>query len=106
MTYFARLGLGRGVSAASSDYLPGDIVAWSLGGGIQHVGIVSDRAAVNGVPLVIHNIGAGAREEDILFRFAIIGHYRPRPPANAAAAPDAGHRRLSRSDSRYALRTR
>ena len=32
--------------------------------------------AVTGVPLVIHNIGAGAREEDILFRFAIIGHYR------------------------------
>jgi uncharacterized protein YijF (DUF1287 family) len=91
MTYFARLGLSRGLSAASSDYLPGDIVAWNLGGGIQHVGIVSDRVAVTGVPLVIHNIGAGAREEDILFRFTIIGHYRPRPPANAAATPVAGH---------------
>jgi uncharacterized protein YijF (DUF1287 family) len=28
------------------------------------------------VPLVIHNIGAGTREEDILFRYTIIGHYR------------------------------
>jgi uncharacterized protein YijF (DUF1287 family) len=52
------------------------VVAWDLGGNILHVGIVSDRKAVNGVPLVIHNIGAGTREEDILFRFAIIGHYR------------------------------
>jgi uncharacterized protein YijF (DUF1287 family) len=25
---------------------------------------------------VVHNIGSGAREEDILFRFRIIGHYR------------------------------
>jgi uncharacterized protein YijF (DUF1287 family) len=25
---------------------------------------------------VVHNIGAGAREEDILFRYTIIGQYR------------------------------
>ena len=43
---------------------------------VLHIGIVSDRKAVTGTPLVIHNIGAGTREEDILFRFAIIGHYR------------------------------
>jgi uncharacterized protein YijF (DUF1287 family) len=51
-------------------------VAWNLGGSILHIGMVSDRHAVNGVPLIIHNIGAGVQEEDILFRFAIIGHYR------------------------------
>jgi uncharacterized protein YijF (DUF1287 family) len=76
MTWFKRAGYGRPVSPQASDYLPGDVVAWDLGGNILHVGIVSDRKAVNGVPLVIHNIGAGTREEDILFRFAIIGHYR------------------------------
>ena len=62
------------------DYLPGDMVAWDLGGGVLHIGIVSDRKAVRGVPLVIHNIGAGAREEDILFRYTIIGHYRTPSP--------------------------
>jgi uncharacterized protein YijF (DUF1287 family) len=76
MTWFKRAGYDRPVSPRASDYLPGDVVAWNLGGNVLHVGIVSDRKAVNGVPLVIHNIGAGTREEDILFRFAIIGHYR------------------------------
>jgi hypothetical protein len=70
------------VASAPVAYLPGDIVAWDLGGGVLHVGIVSDRQGTGGTPLVIHNIGAGAREDDILFRFAIIGHYRP-PPATA-----------------------
>ena len=74
-TSSARAMRSRSRSAAA-DYLPGDLVAWDLGGGILHIGIVSDRQAATGVPLVIHNIGAGAREEDILFRYTIIGHYR------------------------------
>jgi uncharacterized protein len=76
MTWFDRSGHTRPPTSAAGDYLPGDLVAWDLGGGVLHIGIVSDRKAVTGVPLVIHNIGAGAREEDILFRYAIIGHYR------------------------------
>jgi uncharacterized protein len=80
MTFFERQGWSRSAGAAAADYLPGDIVAWDLGRGILHVGIVSDRSAATGAPLVIHNIGAGASEDDILFRFAIIGHYRPPPP--------------------------
>ena len=76
MTWFRRAGYQRPVTTESRDYLPGDVVAWNLGGNITHVGIISDRHAVTGVPLVIHNIGAGAREEDMLFRFTIIGHYR------------------------------
>lgn len=79
MTYFQRRGWARSLDTAPAAYLPGDIVAWDLGRGILHVGIVSDRKASTGTPLVVHNIGAGAREEDILFRFAIIGHYRPAP---------------------------
>jgi uncharacterized protein YijF (DUF1287 family) len=81
MTYFGRRGFSQPVIQEASGYLPGDLVAWNLGRGILHIGIVSDRASVTGVPLVVHNIGAGAREEDILFRFAIIGHYRLPPPA-------------------------
>ena len=38
--------------------------------------IVSDKKSAKGVPLVIHNIGSGAREEDRLFDFPITGHYR------------------------------
>jgi hypothetical protein len=37
---------------------------------------VSDRKTSGGVPLVIHNIGIGVREEDRLFKFPITGHYR------------------------------
>jgi uncharacterized protein YijF (DUF1287 family) len=76
----ARAGHSRPVTRAATDYLPGNVVAWDLGGGILHVGIVSDRRAVTAVPLVLHNIGAGAREEDILFRYTIIGHYRLQGP--------------------------
>jgi uncharacterized protein YijF (DUF1287 family) len=96
MTWFKRAGYSRPLTRAPADYLPGDVVAWDLGRGILHIGIVSDLKS-DGVPLVIHNIGAGTREEDILFRYTIIGHYRllasglPAPPAGAApAAPVAG----------------
>ena len=76
MTWFARRGYEVSLTRAPRDYLPGDIVAWDLGGRILHVGIVSDRRSVAGVPLIVHNIGAGAKEEDILLRFTVIGHYR------------------------------
>jgi len=76
MTWFRRAGHARPVTTRAADYLPGDVVAWNLGGDILHIGIVSDRKSVAGVPLILHNIGAGTQEEDILFRFAIIGHYR------------------------------
>jgi uncharacterized protein YijF (DUF1287 family) len=76
MIWFARAGYQLPLTHAAADYLPGDIVAWTLRPGVLHVGIVSDRHAASGAPLVVHNIGAGAREEDVLFRFTIIGHYR------------------------------
>jgi uncharacterized protein YijF (DUF1287 family) len=85
MTWFGRGGYSRPVTRAAADYLPGDVVAWDLGRGILHIGIVSDLES-DGVPLVIHNIGAGTREEDILFRYTIIGHYRLPP---GTAAPEA-----------------
>jgi uncharacterized protein YijF (DUF1287 family) len=87
MTYFKRTGLARPLTRNAADYLPGDIVAWDLGGGILHIGIVSDRDS-DGTPLVIHNIGAGAREDDILFRYTIIGHFRLKVLANGAGAAE------------------
>lgn len=53
-------------------YRPGDIVAWDLGNGVLHVGIVSERATER-TPLIIHNIGRGTKEEDILFKYRVDG---------------------------------
>jgi len=65
-------------------YRPGDIVAWDLGSGVLHIGIVSDKV-LNRTPLIIHNIGSGAKEEDILLKFRVIGHYRLKADTNGAA---------------------
>jgi uncharacterized protein YijF (DUF1287 family) len=76
MKFFERNGATVKISKNSQDYHPGDLVAWNLGKGILHIGIVSDRKTSDRMPLVIHNIGRGAQEENILFQFEIIGHYR------------------------------
>lgn len=75
-TFFGRHGSSLPVSKDGGNYKPGDIVTWMLPGNLTHIGIVSDRQAAGGVPLVIHNIGAGAREENILFAYPVTGHYR------------------------------
>lgn len=67
----------QGLKVQSNDYQPGDIVIWDLGKGLVHIGILSDRKSWNlRRYLVIHNIGKGAKEEDILCDYKIIGHYR------------------------------
>lgn len=77
MTFFARHGKSLPVSARHEEYRPGDVVAWDLGGGLLHVGLVSDVPAPEGVGYaIVHNIGAGARLEDVLLNWKIIGHYR------------------------------
>jgi uncharacterized protein YijF (DUF1287 family) len=76
MRFFERRGAAVKISKNSQDYHPGDLVAWNLGKGVFHIGIVSDRKTSDRMPLVIHNIGHGAQEENILSQFEIIGHYR------------------------------
>jgi uncharacterized protein len=78
MTFFRRKGWSVPITKKAEDYLPGDLVTWDLGGDLPHVGIVSDRKSAAGVPLVLHNIGRGTQEEDILFGYTITGHYRSR----------------------------
>ena len=76
-TFFRRKGAAHPLTADARDYRPGDIVAQVLPGGLAHIAVVSDRAAEDGArPLAIHNIGAGARLEDVLFAFDITGHFR------------------------------
>ena len=77
-TFFRRHGQSLAVTADPHDYRPGDIVTWTLPGGLGHIGLVSDRYE-EGRPLVVHNIGAGAQLEDVLFAFKITGHYRYLP---------------------------
>ena len=74
-TFFGRHGSSLPVSKEGSQYKAGDIVTWMLPGNLTHIGIVSDRQA-GGVPLIIHNIGAGTKEENILFAYPVTGHYR------------------------------
>src|SRR6185436_10016193 len=76
-TYFARKGKQVATTGNADTFMPGDIVTWDLGGGVDHVGLVvnvwykpSQRY------LIVHNIGAGTRMEDVIFAWKITGHYR------------------------------
>lgn len=73
--YFKRHGKVRSLTDVA-DFQAGDIVTWRLDNNAPHIGIVSDKKSAGGVPLIIHNIGRGTQEEDILFEYKIVGHYR------------------------------
>ncbi len=84
-TWFARQGRSTPVSSVTSDYQAGDFVSWQLQDGLLHIGIVAAQRSADGLrPLIIHNIGAGVRAEDLLFAWPMRGHYRWFP---ATAAP-------------------
>ena len=74
--YFERKGKSLAVTQVATNYAAGDFVVCRLSNGLIHIMLVSDRLSEAGTPLVIHNIGQGAREEDRLFEFKIEGHYR------------------------------
>ena len=77
ITYFKRQQAEKIISRNPKDYLPGDIVAWNLGGAITHIGIVVHKKSLDKKRnLIVHNIGSGQVLEDCLFSYKIIGHYR------------------------------
>jgi uncharacterized protein YijF (DUF1287 family) len=77
MVFFERKGQKLNISNDAKNYLPGDIVCWNLGGGITHIGIVSNQFTDDKKRFkIIHNVGAGQVLEDFLFNYKIIGHYR------------------------------
>ena len=76
MVFFARNGTQLPISQRAENYSPGDIVAWDLGGGVTHIGIVVGQRGSSGRYFVVHNIGRGPQMEDVLFEWKIIGHYR------------------------------
>ena len=77
-TFFTRKGWSLPVSKKAEDYHAGDLVTCLVAGRLPHIMIVSDRKNAQGVPYIIHNIGAGAVEEDDLFTYPLTGHYRPK----------------------------
>ncbi|MFM9851430.1 MAG: DUF1287 domain-containing protein [Sphingomonadaceae bacterium] len=75
-TFWSRSGAKLPTAGTASLWQPGDIITTLMGGTLPHIGIVSDRRSLFGRPLVIHNIGRGTQEEDVLFAHQITGRYR------------------------------
>ena len=90
MVFFGRKGEELPITDSAKDYAPGDIVTWDLGDGLTHIGIVVHVAssADSNRYMIVHNIGAGPKMEDVLFGWKITGHYRytglppPRPQSS------------------------
>ena len=75
-TFFERKGWSLALINQIDKFMPGDIVTCIVPPHLPHIMIISDRKNENQVPLVLHNIGSGTREEDSLLDFKITGHYR------------------------------
>lgn len=77
-TYFTRKVKSLSTEGGSEAFLPGDIITWDLGlGGTEHIGmVVNVWYRPKQRYLIVHNIGAGTRMEDVLFAWKITGHYR------------------------------
>ncbi|MBL4797040.1 MAG: DUF1287 domain-containing protein [Oleispira sp.] len=75
--FLSRKGEKLAVSNDGSDYKPGDIVTWMLPGNLPHIGLITNNvSSISNNPLVVHNIGAGPKLDDMLFSYKITGHYR------------------------------
>jgi uncharacterized protein YijF (DUF1287 family) len=76
-TYFTRKGKSLSTIGGPDNFLPGDIITWDLGTGQDHIGmIVNVWYRPSQRYLIVHNIGAGTRMEDVLFAWKMTGHYR------------------------------
>ncbi|WP_339696854.1 DUF1287 domain-containing protein [uncultured Marixanthomonas sp.] len=76
MTFFSRFGTIKTNTKEPEKFIPGDIVAWNLGRGLTHIGVVINKKSIDKKRnLVVHNIGGGQVIEDVLFNWKIIGHY-------------------------------
>lgn len=76
-TFFSRYGNELKLSQDVNDYIAGDLVTWMLPGNLPHIGIVSSQRVQDSErPKIIHNIGSGPVEDDILFKYKMTGHYR------------------------------
>jgi len=80
--FMERKGKAVPLSSSPEGFHAGDFVVTRLDSGLIHIMVVSERKTRSGVPLVIHNVGAGTREEDALFAYKNEGLYRWFPIAS------------------------
>ncbi len=73
--FLKRQGAALPLSHDPGDWQPGDIFTSLVGGRLPHIGIVSNRTSGSN-PMIIHNIGSGTREENLLFAHKLTGHFR------------------------------
>jgi uncharacterized protein len=84
--YFQRLGSALALkSGAPIAPQPGDVISFTLPGNLPHIGIVSDKKAwFSARYLILHNVGAGTKEEDVMTRWPVVAHFRLRGWKNGA----------------------
>jgi uncharacterized protein len=74
--FFRRRGYDLPLPRLPGEWRAGDLATQTLPGNLPHIGIVTERvSAESGFPLMIHNIGRGTLEEDVLGRFPVTGRY-------------------------------
>lgn len=75
VAYFKRQGRSLPLPVQNQHLQPGDLIAWMLPANLPHIGVVS--RVHNGQVWLVHNIGSGAREEQVLDCWPITAHLRP-----------------------------
>jgi uncharacterized protein YijF (DUF1287 family) len=77
--FLTRAGAALPIPADGKGWQPGDIFTSTpsngMGGTGTHIGLVSDAPGAH-APMILHNIGWGAREEDALLDWPITGRFR------------------------------
>jgi uncharacterized protein YijF (DUF1287 family) len=79
-TYLKRQNAELALPASPKDWQPGDIYTMRLGGRLPHIGIVSDMRAASGRYKIVHNIGAGTAQDDLLGQHENERRFRLKPP--------------------------
>jgi len=74
--FWTRLRSRLPIPAQPAGWQPGDLFTMMIDKQHPHTGIISDRLADYGNPLVIHNIGQGTHEQDWLFAWPLTGRFR------------------------------
>ncbi|MCL4144672.1 UNVERIFIED_CONTAM: hypothetical protein GTU68_019333 [Idotea baltica] len=79
-TYLKRQNAELDVPASPKDWKPGDLYTMRLGGRLPHIGIVSDVRAPSGRYKIVHNIGAGTAQDDLIGQHKNERRFRFQPP--------------------------
>lgn len=80
-TFFKRQGFERAMPGTREDWQLGDLVTIRLGGRLPHIAIFSGYDAATGKAMYIHNIGGGAREDELYADYDTPRRFRFEPPA-------------------------